>query len=201
MKPKQSLKAAELQDGDIICFQKTLDSAADPSKQADVPAQDTTKATDRSSDAREYYDFLENRKTVKFHPHPSKTDQDEYPPFDLALNSKMLYDGLAERVGAHLNIPPTHIRFWTVNAATNNPKTPVRRNTNPSLRNILNPAGGSTFNPTHRADALYFEVLEMSLDEFDTKKNIKLTWLSEGITKEVSSCLYPFTLSTETMSA
>lgn len=201
LRPKQSLKAAELQDGDIICFQKTLDSAADPAKQADAPVQETTKATDRSSDAREYYDFLENRKTVKFHPHPSKTDQDEHPPFDLALNSKMLYDGLAERVGAHLNIPPTHIRFWTVNAATNNPKTPVRRNTNPSLRNILNPTGGSTFNASQRTDALYFEVLEMSLDEFDTKKNIKLIWLSEGITKEVGSSSSLFTPSLETVNA
>ena len=37
-------------------------------------------------------------------------------------------------------------------------------------------------------DALYYEVLDMSLAELDTKKNVKVTWLSEGITKEVSIC-------------
>lgn len=46
--------------------------------------------------------------------------------------------------------------------------------------------GSNTFNSTQRNDAFYLEVLEMSLDEFDTKKNVKLTWLSEGLTKEVS---------------
>lgn len=84
-----------------------------------------------------------------------------------------------------MNTEPTHIRLWTVNAATNNPKAPVRRGTNPSLRQILNPMGSSTVNPSQRGDAFYFEVLEMSLAELDTKKSIKLTWLSEGITKEV----------------
>jgi ubiquitin carboxyl-terminal hydrolase 7 len=142
-------------------------------------------ASDRFEDAREYYDFLEHKRTVKFHPHPTRCDQEQYQPFDLVLNSKINYDAISERVGAHLKIPPTHVRFWTVNAATNNPKTPVRRGTNPSLRQILNPMGTNTLNSTLRGDAFYFEVLDMSLAELDTKKSIKLTWLSEGITKEV----------------
>jgi ubiquitin carboxyl-terminal hydrolase 7 len=101
----------------------------------------------------------------------------------LVLNSKINYDALADRVGAHLGVPHTHIRFWTVNASTNNPKAPVRRGTNPTLRQILNPMGTNSFNSTQRADAFYLEVLEMSLAELDTKKSIKLHWLSEGITK------------------
>jgi ubiquitin carboxyl-terminal hydrolase 7 len=142
------------------------------------------KATDRFEDAREYYDFLEHKRTVRFHPHPTRCDQEQYQPFDLVLNSKINYDTMTERVGAQLNVPPTHLRFWTVNATTNNPKAPVRRGTNPSLRQILNPMGTSTLNSSLRGDAFYFEVLDMSLTEFDTKKSIKLTWLSEGITKE-----------------
>jgi ubiquitin carboxyl-terminal hydrolase 7 len=49
--------------------------------------------------------------------------------------------------------------------------------------------GSSTVNPSQRGDAFYFEVLEMSLAELDTKKSIKLTWLSEGITKEVRNAI------------
>ena len=93
---------------------------------------------------------------------------------------------MSERVGNYLSVPATHIRLWTVNATTNNPKAPVRRGTNPSLRQILNPMGSNTLSSTQRNDAFYFEVLEMSLAELDTKKSVKLTWLSEGITKEAS---------------
>lgn len=82
---------------------------------------------------------------------------------------------------------PTYIRFWTVNATSNNPKATVRRGTNPTLRQILNPMGSTTLSSSQRGDAFYFEVLEMSLAELDTKKSIKITWLSEGITKEVRS--------------
>lgn len=102
----------------------------------------------------------------------------------------MQYDALAERVSTQIGVPPTHIRFWTVNSATNNPKTPVKRTTNPNLRQILNPMANS-FNSSQRNDAFYLEILEMSLAEFDTKKNIKVTWLPEGITKEVQNKPFP----------
>ncbi|KAL7816955.1 putative ubiquitin hydrolase [Trichoderma aethiopicum] len=181
LKGKQTLKAAELQDGDIICFQRTSDKNG---RVSDKAPQEANKWSDRVEDAREYYDFLEHKRTIKFHAHPTRSDPAQYPPFELVLNSKITYDVLVERVGAHLQAPSTHIRLWTVNASTNNPKTPVRRGTNPTLRQILSPMGSNTLNATQRNDAFYFEVLEMSLAELDTKKNIKVTWLSEGITKE-----------------
>lgn len=203
LKLKQTLKIAELQDGDIICFQRSSDRKADAAAAvpdasslegcgglaprilafANLPLR--SKTTDLIEDAREYYDFLEHKRTVRFHAHPTRCDQDQYAAFDLVLNSKITYDTLVERVGAHLGISPTHIRLWTVNVSTNNPKAPVRRGMNPTLRQILNPMGSNTLNTTQRNDAFYFEVLEMSLAELDTKKGIKVTFLSEGITKEV----------------
>lgn len=202
LKPKQTLKVAELQDGDIIVFQRQ-DRKAEAPRPTDKTVQEVyggfsqmqrdkmlmtcrNKVSDRFEDAREYYDFLEHKRTVRFHPHPNRCDQTEYPPFDLVLNSKLTYDAMAEKVGAHLGVPGTHVRFWTVSAATNNPKTPVRRGTNPTLRQILNLAGTNALNNNQRGDAFYFEVLEMSLAELDTKKSVKITWLSEGISKEVS---------------
>lgn len=147
-------------------------------------------ASDRFEDAREYYDFLENKRTVRFHPHP-RCDQEQYQPFELVLSSKINYDTLSERIAAYLKADPTHIRLWTVHLASNNPKSPVRRGTNPTLRQILNPMGTGLAS-NQRGDAFYFEVLEMSLAELDTKKSIKLTWLSEGITKEVRLPFVPF---------
>ncbi|PHH62194.1 hypothetical protein CDD81_7388 [Ophiocordyceps australis] len=176
LKAKQSLKMAELQDGDIVCFQRVSDKQEQ--------SRSTEKSGERFEDAREYYDFLEHKRTVRFHAHPTRCDQNECPAFDLVLNGKITYDALSERVGAHLGVPATHIRLWTVNSTTNNPKAPVRRGANPSLRQILNPIGTNALNPAQRNDAFYYEVLEMSLAELDTKKSVKLTWLSEGITKE-----------------
>ena len=149
--------------------------------------QFSTQNSDRFEDAKEYYDFLEHKRTVRFHPHPTRCDQTQYPPFELVLSSKITYDTLTERVGASLNIDATHLRFWTVTAATNNPKIAVRRGTNPTLRQILNPMGTTALSSSQRGDAFYFEVLDMSLAELDTRKSIKLTWLSEGMTKEVRS--------------
>ncbi|KAL2760507.1 hypothetical protein ACRALDRAFT_1059705 [Sodiomyces alcalophilus JCM 7366] len=193
LKPKQTLKAAELQDGDIICFQRNPDRKGDRNyleKRLGLnekhSTEDLTKKTDRYEDARDYYDFLHNKKTVKLHPHPTRTDNEKYPPFELVLNSKVTYDALAERVAECIEWQPTHLRFWTVNASTGNPRAPVKRGQNQTLQSILNPTGFSHLSSSQRSDAFYFEVLDMSLAELDTKKSVKISWLSEGITKEES---------------
>jgi ubiquitin carboxyl-terminal hydrolase 7 len=132
--------------------------------------------------AREYYDYLLNRVTLKFFPRFAHITQVE--PFDLALNRKMSYDQFSTRVGEKLNVDPTHLRFSTVNATTSKPKTLVRRNPNLNLYQILNPQF-SSYSVNQRNDALYFEILEMSLSELDMKKAMKIIWVSEGLTKEV----------------
>lgn len=188
LKAKQSLKGAELQDGDIVCFQRTPDRKHALEKRLGLgenkSSEESVKKSDRFEDAREYYDFLLNKKTVKFHAHPTRSDPAKYPAFELVLNSRISYDQLAEKVGSVLTVDPTHIRFYTVNGATGNPRTPVKRGPNQTLQSILVPSGYGQLNMNQRPDALYFEVLDMSLAELDTKKNVKVTWLSEGITKE-----------------
>jgi ubiquitin carboxyl-terminal hydrolase 7 len=143
------------------------------------------RKSDRFEDAKEYYDFLVNKKAVKFHAHNSRCDPKEYPPFELVLNAKISYDQLSEKVGARLKVPPTHIRFYTINGTTGNPRGPVKRSAGATLASILHPSGYNSMNMNMRNDALYFEVLDISLAELDTKKNVKVTFLSEGITKEV----------------
>ena len=102
------------------------------------------------------------------------------------MSCKTTYDTVSQRVGAILGVPSTHIRFWTVNSTTSNPKATVKRNPNNNLLAMLNTAAYSQMAQNNRMDALFFEVLEISLDELEHKKSIKVTLLSEGITKEVS---------------
>lgn len=94
---------------------------------------------------------------------------------------------MAAKVGEKLDVDPTHLRFYPVNASTGNPKAPIKRNLAQTLQQILTPPYSTFGNNNQRPDMLYFEILEMSLSELDTKKNLKVTWLSDGITKDVSS--------------
>lgn len=204
MKSKQTLKAAELQDGDIVCFQRITDGRGSTESRGQESDRESvtnfasqlsltdsigrsvnsrTPHADCIEDARTFYDFLLHKRLVRFHPHP-RTSEGE--PFSLVLSSKHTYDQVAARVGAKVDCPPTHLRFSTVSQSTGNPKSTVKRGPTQTLHNILNPPYTTFNSSTQRADALYYEILEISLSEFDTKKMLKVIWLSEGVSKEVS---------------
>lgn len=85
-----------------------------------------------------------------------------------------------------MDVDPTYLRFWTVAQNTGNPKTAIKRISNQTLINMVSTNYATFAGATIRADALYFEVLDISLAELDTKKNVKVSWISEGITKDVS---------------
>jgi len=172
MKPKSTLLQAEIQDGDIVCFQKSLSE-----KQAAAVSQ-----SGGYTDAREFYDYLLNKKTVTFLP-KSVTENDE-ESFKLDLSRKMVYEQFSAKVGEYLKVDPTHLRFSTVSSTTNKSKQPIKRNPNQNLFQILSPQFGQYGNNNQRDDALYYEILDMSLSELDTKKSLKLVWVTEGISKE-----------------
>lgn len=207
MKAKQTLKAAELQDGDIICFQRVNDGRNSETRSIESNQESISLLTsrmtltdsndssvlsknahaDRIETAPLFYDFLLHKRVIRFYPHPKTLDR--YPdrqPIDLTLSSKHTYDQFAARVGEKLNVPATHLKFWTVNNTTTNPKAAVKRAQTQTLHNVLTPPYSTYSNGNQRADCLYFEILEMSLAELDTKKLIKAIWLSEGLSKEVS---------------
>ncbi|KAH8654046.1 ubiquitin carboxyl-terminal hydrolase [Tricladium varicosporioides] len=199
MKGKQSLKAAELQDGDIVCFQKVPDGKGSESDRESVlhsrykhkstklsrSISSRTNYLDRIEDARQFYDFLVHKRTVKFHPHPTRTINPEaYEVFELTLSAKHSYDQVCAKIGEKLGVDSTHIRLWTVNATSGHVKTTVKRGQSQTLQTILNPPYSTFSNNNQRSDALYFEVLEISLSELDTKKALRVLWLSEGLTKE-----------------
>ena len=168
MKSKQTFQQSEIQDGDIICFQRTLSEA------------EASAVT--YHDARQYYDYLLNRVSIRFYPRGKEATEE----FDLLLSKKMTYDQFSYRVGEHLKADPTHLRFATVNVTNSKPKAYVKRNLNQNLNQILSSQYSSYGYTNHRNDCLYYEILETSLADYETKKMIKVTWLSEGITKEVN---------------
>jgi ubiquitin carboxyl-terminal hydrolase 7 len=98
----------------------------------------------------------------------------------------MSYNQFAAKVGEHLGVDSAYLRFSPVNLSTGRPKLPIRHTTNHNLGTILNP-GYNTYGTSanQRNDALYYEVLEVSMSELESRKSVKITYLSEGITKEV----------------
>ena len=168
MKSKQTFQQSEIQDGDIITFQRMV-------KESELPS------TALYTEARQYYDYLLNRMDVSFAPIPA-ADGDE---FTLTLSRKMTYEQFSKKVAEHLNVEHTHLRFAPVNSHTGKPKPFLKRSMQ-TLFQILGSQYGNYGYQAHRQDALYYEVLEMSLSDYESKKMLKATWLPEGITKEVS---------------
>ncbi|KAF1969777.1 cysteine proteinase [Bimuria novae-zelandiae CBS 107.79] len=171
MKPKMTLAQSEIQDGDIITVQKVL---------SEKEVSQIT-ATGGYADAKEFYDYLLNRINVEFAPAFSDTT---LPTFTLTLSKKMNYEQLSMKVGEHLKVEPTHLRFTTVSTG-GKPKTQIKYSQQGTLGNILFPTpysyGGTSL---HRPDQLFYEVLDMSLKELETRKALNITWLPEGLTKE-----------------
>ena len=193
MKLKQTLLSSEIQDGDIVCFQKDMTG--------DEIAAIQDKSPSAYIEAPAYYDYLLNRQLVHFGPKPGCPQNVTIEPvedmtFSLFLSKKDTYDNVAVKVAEEIsrlaksNVDPTHLRFTTINNQTNKPRTVVKRLPNVTLSTVLSNTGtgytgyGSYSNQA--PDALYYEVLEMSLSDLDQRKIIKLVWLSDGIQKEVS---------------
>ena len=189
MKPKNTLSASEIQDGDIVCFQRHLSEAELAGLKQTSPIA--------SLNAPQYYDFLINRMFVNFTPKFSpienfqmRNEGDEI--FRVALSKKDSYDTLALKVADYLSaistapIDPSHLRFTTVNVQSGKPRSVVKRQQGTTMANILLSTGGygGYYTPTQAPDHLYYEVLEMSLTDLEQRKTISITWLSEGITKE-----------------
>jgi len=221
MTPKQSLKAAELQDGDIVAFQRvrapkspepissefrqsepTQESLSNPTSEdgkvselvADSYQVPQTTDTDGRSGvkrvpysvpmatAKDYYDFLLLKRTVTFCP---VNRQPTNPKFELVLSSKNTYEQIAARVADEVGAPATHLKFYIMNSQ-GAARVPVKRNSSQALQSILSPPYSSYSSP-QKPNSLMYEVLEMSLAELETKKSFKINWISEGITKEVTS--------------
>ncbi|KAI9654798.1 MAG: hypothetical protein M1821_005792 [Bathelium mastoideum] len=173
MKAKITLAASEIQDGDIICFQRTL---------SDKEIQ-SIQSTGGYADAREFYDYLLNRVVIHFR-HKTVPEENEKTYFDLVLSKKMTYDQVAAKVAEHIEESPDHIRFYTVNATTGKPKTAVKRMPASTLSSMVSSGYTNYGTQAQATDSLYFEVLELSLAEIETRKTLRVTWLSDGIQKE-----------------
>ncbi|XP_039061183.1 ubiquitin carboxyl-terminal hydrolase 12-like isoform X2 [Hibiscus syriacus] len=148
-----SFRLSQIEDGDIICFQKSLPIASREACQyPDVPS---------------FLEYVHNRQIVHFRSLERPKEDD----FCLELSKIHTYDDVVERVAQKIGMDdPSKIRLTSHNCYSQQPKPqPIRYRGVENLSEML-----IHYNQT--SDILYYEVLDIPLPELQGLKNLKVAF-------------------------
>uniref|UniRef100_A0A0D6QUA6 ubiquitinyl hydrolase 1 n=1 Tax=Araucaria cunninghamii TaxID=56994 RepID=A0A0D6QUA6_ARACU len=147
-----SFRASQLEDGDIICFQKALTSDEEMYRYPDVPS---------------FLEYVHNRQVVHFR----RLDKPKEDDFCLELSKLYTYDDVVERVAQQLGLAdPSKIRLTSHNCYSQQPKPqPIKYRSVDHLSDML-----LHYNQT--SDILYYEVLDIPLPELEGLKTLKVAF-------------------------
>ncbi|KAK3819643.1 MAG: ubiquitin carboxyl-terminal hydrolase 5 [Benniella sp.] len=184
MKMKSTFQQCEIQGGDIIVFQK------------DLTPKELGELKDQNAKASiiQYYEYIFNRIIVEFKP---KNDEGgTLPTYSIELSRKSTYDQVAAKLAEKLGVDPLHIQFTTTSSPSGLPKNTLKRSANLPLQEMLVPGHvhlGNQYN------VLFYEKLDMSIVELESKRLVKVTWVGPTLKDESQHEL--LLLKTSTMSA
>ncbi|KAJ8756255.1 hypothetical protein K2173_025067 [Erythroxylum novogranatense] len=148
-----TFRASQLEDGDIICFQKPL-----------LPGSEVHC---RFPNVPSFLDYVHNRQVVRFRS-LEKPKEDE---FCLELSKLNNYDDVVETVAHHLGLDdPSKIRLTSHNCYSQQPKPQaIKYRGVEHLSDML-----VHYNQT--SDVLYYEVLDIPLPELQGLKTLKVAF-------------------------
>jgi ubiquitin carboxyl-terminal hydrolase 7 len=89
---------------------------------------------------------------------------------------------MAQKVGERLKHDPLKLRFTQSNGHNGAPKTIVRRQNALTVAELISPGYMSSTN-----NLLYYELLDISIVELETKKSLRITWVGPNNKEDVSS--------------
>ena len=189
VKPNSTFQQSEIQDGDIICFQRGISPKRYPPLDSIVHEniltvfrQEELLREGKCPDPIRFYEFLSNKITLKFI--PRYTDQTVKEEFSCTLSKNMKYEQVAAKVAEHLQVDPTHLRF-TPSTTDGRPRSiPIKRQGPQSTLSQMTMSGAMLLPPV-----VFYEVLELSLADMESRREMTITWLPEGV-----SVLEPVTL-------
>uniref|UniRef100_A0A2P2MFR1 ubiquitinyl hydrolase 1 n=1 Tax=Rhizophora mucronata TaxID=61149 RepID=A0A2P2MFR1_RHIMU len=150
---RTSFRMSQIEDGDIICFQKS------PSLESDEEY--------RYPELPSFLEYVHNRQIVHFRSLEKSKEDD----FCLELSKLHTYDDVVEKVAEHIGLDdPSKIRLTTHNCYSQTPKPqPVKYRGVDHLSDML-----VHYNQT--TDILYYEVLDIPLPELQGLKNLKVAF-------------------------
>ncbi|XP_010491235.1 PREDICTED: ubiquitin carboxyl-terminal hydrolase 12 isoform X2 [Camelina sativa] len=149
---KTSFRLCQIEDGDIICFQKPLVNKEIECRYPAVPS---------------FLEYVQNRQLVQFRA-LEKPKEDE---FVLELSKLHTYDDVVERVAEKLALDdPSKLRLTSHNCYSQQPKPqPIKYRGVDHLSDML-----VHYNQT--SDILYYEVLDIPLPELQGLKTLKVAF-------------------------
>ncbi|KAL9242538.1 hypothetical protein vseg_016528 [Gypsophila vaccaria] len=150
---RATFRQCQLEDGDIICFQKTL--PIDYEEQYRYP------------DVLSFLEYVHNRQVVHFRSLERPKEDD----FSLELSKINTYDEVVERVAKRLGVDgPSKIRLTSHNCYSQQPKPQhIRYRGVDHLSDML-------VHYQQSSDILYYEVLDIPLPELQGLKNLKVAF-------------------------
>ncbi|TYI80378.1 hypothetical protein E1A91_D05G083500v1 [Gossypium mustelinum] len=150
---KITFRASQLEDGDIVCFQKPL------------PVESTNQY--RYPDVPSFLEYVHNRQVVHFRSLEKPKEDD----FCLEMSRLYTYDDVVERVAQQLGLDnPSKIRLTSHNCYSQQPKPqPIKYRGVDHLSDML-------FHYNQTSDILYFEVLDIPLPELQGLKTLKVAF-------------------------
>ncbi|XP_047307163.1 ubiquitin C-terminal hydrolase 12-like isoform X2 [Impatiens glandulifera] len=149
---KLTFRSCQLEDGDIISFQKSHGESNEQCRYPDVPS---------------FLEYVHNRQVVHFRS-LEKPKEDE---FCLELSKLHNYDDIVDRVAQQLSLDnPAKIRLTSHNCYSQQPKPqPIKYRGVEHLSDML-----VHYNQT--SDILYFEVMDIPLPELQGLKTLKVAF-------------------------
>ncbi|KAL9336413.1 hypothetical protein Peur_070901 [Populus x canadensis] len=149
---RASFRTSQIEDGDIICFQKSPPDNEEDCRNPDVPS---------------YLEYVHNRQIVHFRSLEKAKEDD----FCLELSKLHTYDDVVERVARQIGLDdPSKIRLTSHNCYSQQPKPqPIKYRGVEHLSDML-----VHYNQT--SDILYYEVLDIPLPELQGLKNLKVAF-------------------------
>ncbi|KAK1263147.1 Ubiquitin carboxyl-terminal hydrolase 13 [Acorus gramineus] len=150
---KATFRASQLEDGDIICYQKSPSGEMDEQyRYPDVPS---------------FLEYVHNRQVVHFRSLEKPKEDD----FCLELSKLHTYDDVVERVARQRGLDdPSKIRLTSHNCYSQQPKPqPIKYRGVDHLSDML-----VHYNQT--SDILYYEVLDIPLPELQGLKTLKVAF-------------------------
>ncbi|XP_042416954.1 ubiquitin C-terminal hydrolase 13-like isoform X4 [Zingiber officinale] len=148
-----SFKSSQLEDGDIICYQKAIPiTDRDQFRYPDIPS---------------FLEYVRNRQVVHFRSLERPKEND----FSLELSKHFSYDDVVERVAPLLRVDdPSKIRLTAHNCYSQQPKPqPIKFRGVDHLSDML-----VHYNQT--SDILYYEILDIPLSELQGLKTLKVAF-------------------------
>lgn len=148
---KLSFKASQLEDGDIVCYQKAL-----------APGQETSF---RYPVVAVFLEYVRNRQVVHFR----RLERPKDDAFKIELSKQNTYDEVVEKLAQQIGLDdPTKLRLTTHNCYSQAPRPPALK-----FRGVER-LSDMLLHYNQTSDILYFETLDLPLPELQGLKTLKV---------------------------